>query len=857
MPTSLDVLANDSGGTGTLLIASVGSIPYGVATIQHAMTQGGHDTLLFTPTTGYSGSESFTYTAADAAGDTATATVSVMISGYGSSAPQITSLSSHSGSTSGGTSLTIGGSGFSQVTAVLFGGSMASSFTVNSSTAITAIVPAHSPGSVDVTVVTSMGSTPVTLNDQFTYQMPMNLPTVTSVSPGTTTISGGSTIAITGTNFMGVTGVSFGGTPAISYTVNSSTSITAVAPIHVSGQVDVQVSAAYGTSATSAADQLIFMTPVLPPAVTGLSTASGSTAGGNSITILGTNFTNVSAVKFGNIPATSYVVNSTSSITAMVPAEAAGVVDVTVTNSAATSGTSAVDLYTFQSNAPTVTGLSVSSGSISGGAPVTITGSNFLGVTAVLFGGVPATSFSLNSPTSMTAIVPAEAVGAVDVILQSAYGSSTPSGADRFTFLSPAPTVTGISVSSGSISGSTTVTISGTQLSGATGVLFGSLPAASFVVNADGTVTAVSPTASTGVVDVRVTTSSGTSAPSAADAFTYLNPTPIVSSVTTGGGNTVTISGSYFTGATGVTLGTSAAASFTVVNDRTITAVIPANATGSVDVTVTNTTGTSPISSSDRFTIPASGNSGSGSSGTSTPSTSGLPVIDGLSSAGGSATGGDAVTLFGTGFSSVTSVMFGAVAASSYQINSDNSITAIAPAQTPGTVAVTLLTPNGSSRAAGSNQFTFTSPSALPIVNGVSLSANSTGAGSFASVLGSNFVGVTGVSIGGQPAVFITKSPTAILALVPGGISGTASVVVTNGAGASATSSASQLSLASPAMPNVSQSIPSVTGGDYVVTTTGIPTVSGGTFAGTTGPWTLPTPPPLTTNVLPWRAKRS
>ena len=122
MPTSLDVLANDSGGTGTLLIASVGSIPYGVATIQHAMTQGGHDTLLFTPTTGYSGSESFTYTAADAAGDTATATVSVMISGYGSSAPQITSLSSHSGSTSGGTSLTIGGSGFSQVTAVLFGG---------------------------------------------------------------------------------------------------------------------------------------------------------------------------------------------------------------------------------------------------------------------------------------------------------------------------------------------------------------------------------------------------------------------------------------------------------------------------------------------------------------------------------------------------------------------------------------------------------------------------------------------------------------------------------------------------------------------------------------------------------------
>src|SRR5262249_44852571 len=161
--------------------------------------------------------------------------------------------------------------------------------------------------------------------------------------------------------------VSFGGTAATSFTVVSPTSITAVTPTRTAGQVDVQVTTAAGTSATSSADTLIFTTPVIPPAVFGLSSSTGSTVGGGSITITGANYQNVSNVVFGPVPATSYTVNSNSTITAVIPSESAGTVDVTVINSAGTSAISSSDSYTFQSLTPSITGLSTATGYTTGG----------------------------------------------------------------------------------------------------------------------------------------------------------------------------------------------------------------------------------------------------------------------------------------------------------------------------------------------------------------------------------------------------------------------------------------------------------------------------------------------------------
>jgi hypothetical protein len=85
-------------------------------------------------------------------------------------------------------------------------------------------------------------------------------------------------------------------------------------------------------------------------------------------------------------------------------------------------------------------------------------------------------------------------------------------------------TVVGIDRRSGPTSGGTSVTITGTGFSGATSVAFGSTTTSNFTVLSDTQITVVSPPGNPGTVDVTVTTPAGTSAPSAADLFTYVPP---------------------------------------------------------------------------------------------------------------------------------------------------------------------------------------------------------------------------------------------------------------------------------------------------------------------------------------------
>ncbi|WP_321504255.1 PGF-pre-PGF domain-containing protein [uncultured Methanoregula sp.] len=100
-----------------------------------------------------------------------------------------------------------------------------------------------------------------------------------------------------------------------------------------------------------------------------------------------------------------------------------------------------------------------------------------------------------------------------------------------------APTVTGISPTSGTTAGGTSVTVTGTGFTGATAVKFGSANAASYTVNSDTTITATSPVGSAGTVDITVTTATGTSATSSSDQFTYTAaPTPTPTQ-TPGGGS--------------------------------------------------------------------------------------------------------------------------------------------------------------------------------------------------------------------------------------------------------------------------------------------------------------------------------
>ncbi|HXX56042.1 MAG TPA: IPT/TIG domain-containing protein, partial [Methanoregula sp.] len=230
-------------------------------------------------------------------------------------------------------------------------------------------------------------------------------------------------------------------------------------------------------------------------------------------------------VKFGNTPASTFMVNSDTSITATSPAGSVGSVDVTVTTPGGTSAqNSPYDWFTFNAvPGPAVAGVMPNNGPATGGTIVTISGLNLNGATGVKFGGTPASTFTVNGDTSITATSPAGSVGSVDVTVTTPGGTSAPNSPyDWFTFNAvPGPAVTGVMPNNGPATGGTIVTISGLHLNGATGVKFGSTPASTFTVNGDTSITATTPSGA-GTVDVTVTTPGGTSAPNSPyDWFTY------------------------------------------------------------------------------------------------------------------------------------------------------------------------------------------------------------------------------------------------------------------------------------------------------------------------------------------------
>jgi len=236
------------------------------------------------------------------------------------------------------------------------------------------------------------------------------------------------------------------------------------------------------------------------PAVSEISPQIGSTAGGTSVGITGTNLSGASAVKFGSRNATSFIVNSPDSITAVAPSGAIGSVDVTVTTGAGTSPTGTTDRFTYQA-APTVSRLSVKGGSAVGGTTVTITGSNLTGASAVSFGTHSAAGFSVKSATSITAVSPPGTAGTVDVRVTTAVGTSAISKRDHFGYT---PTVESVTPSGGPVAGATTVTIVGVGFAtgSATSFEFGTKKATQVNCSSSTTCTARAPAHPAGSVDV-------------------------------------------------------------------------------------------------------------------------------------------------------------------------------------------------------------------------------------------------------------------------------------------------------------------------------------------------------------------
>jgi alpha-tubulin suppressor-like RCC1 family protein len=243
---------------------------------------------------------------------------------FGEPVPVVTGVAPKLGPAVGGTAVTITGASFTGATAVRFGSTEATGFTLNSSSSITATAPPGAAGTVDITVTTPAGTSAPRSADRYTYQQP---PTVTHLTPKVGPVAGGTTVAITGTEFTGASAVSFGGTPATQYTVTSPTTITAVAPASAAGTVHVTVTNTAGASAATSANAYRYT-----PTVTSVSPNSGTVAGGVSVTISGEGFApGATAFAFGTAKAKTVECTSATTCQVTTPPHVAGTVDVIAT----------------------------------------------------------------------------------------------------------------------------------------------------------------------------------------------------------------------------------------------------------------------------------------------------------------------------------------------------------------------------------------------------------------------------------------------------------------------------------------------------------------------------------------------
>ena len=514
-------------------------------------------------------------------------------------APTVTSLSPQLGDPTGGTFVTITGTGFSGVSGeptVTFGGAQATSVTLVSATSITCYTPAHTEGSVDV-VVTNADTQSGTRVNGFNYLVSPPYPTVTDVSPVVGKLAAGTPVTITGTGFLSDAIVKFGATNATSVVVVNATTITCIAPLGVAGTVNVTVQNIDNHTGT----KVSAYTYQAAPTITTVAPIAGSTVGGTFVTITGTNFSTVGGnptVTFGGAQATSVTRVSATTITCLTPAGTAGAVNVVVTN-ADTQFDTETNGFTYTATAdPTVTSLSPNVGKLAVGTVVIITGTGFVvGTTpTVKFGATNAGGVNVDSTTQITCTAPVGVAGTVNVSVTNINGQIGIL-ANAYTY-EPVPTVISVTPPAGVLTGGTDVTITGTNFfdlgAGTTQVTFDGISATDVVRTSDTIITCKTPVNTVGSAIVIVTNPDG-QVSTGVSAYTYQNP-PTVTSLSPAlgdpaGGTYVTITGTNFSTIGGnptVTFGGVAATGVVVTGTTLITCYTPAHAEGSVDVVVTN-----------------------------------------------------------------------------------------------------------------------------------------------------------------------------------------------------------------------------------------------------------------------------
>ena len=390
--------------------------------------------------------------------------------GLGSSAQAaattlVGAISPKTGPLTGGTLVTVTGTGFLGVSKVLFGATAGTTLKVMSSTKLTVIAPRHAAGTVDVRVVARAGTSRVVAADKFGYTVP---PNISGILPSTGPATGGTVVTITGSRLTGASLVLFGSKPGTKLTVLSATQVRVTTPAStVSGPLPVRVVTPSGSSPV--ADGKVFTYGALDvPLITTLTPSTGPTEGGIPLTVTGLRLGDATGVSFGAVPGTDVTVMSDTSLTVTTPpSSVVGAVPLTVTT---LRGTSLSTPYTYvpPATAPDITGLMPPSGATSWGTVLTITGVNLGGATEVRIGKTLATSIVPVSDTEVIAVVPAGAVGAVPVTVTTPLGTTMVGPASTYTYVGvcapnrQSAAITAASTATGGPAGTAAATIAGT-----------------------------------------------------------------------------------------------------------------------------------------------------------------------------------------------------------------------------------------------------------------------------------------------------------------------------------------------------------------------------------------------------------
>jgi fibronectin type 3 domain-containing protein len=521
-------------------------------------------------------------------------------------APGIAAVTPIDGLTSGGQSVTIIGSNFSGATGVFFGGVAASSFTINSDTTITAMSPAHSAGTVNVAVAISTSSSATSTADQFQYvAINGTAPPTVATAASATLASNQASAALSvlgasqyGANMLTYTWSTTGTPPApvtfSSNGINSASNVTATFTRAGSYSFQVTITDPAGNSATSSVgvtvNQVAATLTVSPP--------SGTVVPNGTL-----QFTYTAANQFGNAytGTVSWIVSGGGTIDTTGKFTAGSVAGGPFTVTASAGGLSATASVTISSNvnlAPNGTayrwfGLSSATAISNQTAAPGLNDNNLTTDVGLAGGDDVANAYEAAGVIWSTA----QSVNKV-TFTNGSFNSSSYDGVfdNNLSLQTTTDGTTWISVSGWSLSPAYQY-----NLPAAAGLTYTFTGAALSVrgFRVVGQVHSVTSGNDSWFANATEVQAFATGASSPAPTVTSLSP----SSGGLAGGISVIITGTNFTGATGVSFGGVAASSFTVNSATQISGVAPAtSAAGSVDVTVTTGNGTSAISAADHFT---------------------------------------------------------------------------------------------------------------------------------------------------------------------------------------------------------------------------------------------------------------